>query len=75
MISCLLFGGVPLTFFNYVMILISMFNFLTKLSDMIEKRLLTILYGWTGAILDGTHKYKNGMQFKFLKTLIVIARQ
>lgn len=52
-----------------------MFNFLTKLSDMIEKRLLTILYGWTGAILDGTHKYKNGMQFKFLKTLIVIARQ
>ena len=34
---------------------------------MIEKGFLTILYGWTGAILGGTHKYKNGMQFKFLR--------
>ena len=58
MISCLLFGGVPLTFFNFVMTFLSMFNFLTKLSDMMEKRFLTILYGWTGAILDGTHKYR-----------------
>ena len=58
MISCLLFGGVPLTFFNFVMTFLSMFNFITKLSDMMEKRLLAILYGWTGAILDGTHKYR-----------------
>ena len=56
-VSFLLSGDVSLTFFSFVMATISIFNFITKLNDMMKmNNFLMILLGWTMAILDGTNE-------------------
>ena len=57
MISFLLSGDVSLSLISYVMTTISFFDFITNLNNMMKTNsFLTILLGWTMAILDGTNK-------------------
>lgn len=61
-VSHLLFGGVALSFLNFMIASVSMFNFFTKLDDMMKTNSFQmILLGWTKAILGGTHKKQVGV--------------
>ena len=55
--SSLLCSYVPLTFISFIMASISIFNFITKLNDMMKNNeFLMILLGWTMAMLGGTNR-------------------
>lgn len=61
MISFLLSGDVSLSLISYVMTTISFFDFITNLNNMMKTNsFLTILLGWTMAILDGTNRVNRG---------------
>ena len=60
-VSHLLFGGVALSFLNFMIASVSMFNFFTKLDDMMKmNNFLMILLGWTMALLGGTNRVIRG---------------
>ena len=61
MISFLLSGDVSLSLISYVMTTISFFDFITNLNNMMKTNsFLTILLGWTMAILNGTNRVNRG---------------